>query len=147
MTICTSCVENNAPLALREGKKSLLRATRTTDTRFFQPKFKSQSQINIWDLDIIIIFLLLSKALFQTYWRTAIRWGWSENLLGQVVVWNTAGVGARTAVPWHGNLERCLLTSLTCFQIVVLLIQIKTKITTILKETRFCYCLLKINGL
>ena len=35
---------------------------------------------------IIIIFLLLSKALFQTYWRTAIRWGWSENLLGQAVV-------------------------------------------------------------
>ena len=26
----------------------------------------------------IIIILLLSKALFQTYWRTAIRWGWSE---------------------------------------------------------------------
>ena len=26
--------------------------------------------------------LLLSKAMFQTYWRTAIRWGWSENLLG-----------------------------------------------------------------
>ena len=31
---------------------------------------------------IIIIFLLLSKALFHTYWRTAILWGWSENLLG-----------------------------------------------------------------
>ena len=28
----------------------------------------------------------MSKALFQTYWRTAIRWGWSENLLGQAVV-------------------------------------------------------------
>ena len=58
------------------------------------------------------IFLLLSKALFQTYWRTAIRWGWSENLLGQAVVWNTAGVGARTAVPWHGNMENCFYTSL-----------------------------------
>ena len=31
-----------------------------------------------------------------------------ENLLGQAVVWNTAGVGAGTAVLWHGNLERCL---------------------------------------
>ena len=26
----------------------------------------------------------------------------------KAVVWNTAGVGARTAVPWDGNLERCL---------------------------------------
>ena len=59
--------------------------------------------------NIIIIFLLLSKALFQTYWRTAICWGWSENLLSQAVVWNTAGIGAQTAVPWHGNLECCLL--------------------------------------
>ena len=31
-------------------------------------------------------FLLLSKALFQTYWSTGIRWGWRENLLGQAVV-------------------------------------------------------------
>ena len=31
-----------------------------------------------------------------------------KNLLGQAVVWNTAGVGARTTVPWHGNLEWCL---------------------------------------
>ena len=31
-------------------------------------------------------FLLLSKALFQTNLRTAICWGWSENLLGQSVV-------------------------------------------------------------
>ena len=42
-----------------------------------------------WSL-IIIIFLLLSKTLFQTYWRTAIHWGWSENLLGPAVVRNTA---------------------------------------------------------
>ena len=48
---------------------------------------------------ILIIFLLLSKALFQTYWRTAIRWGWSENLLGQAVVWNTAGIGVQTTFP------------------------------------------------
>ena len=32
-----------------------------------------------------IILLLLFKALFQIYWRTAIRWGWSENRLGQAV--------------------------------------------------------------
>ena len=35
---------------------------------------------------IIKIFLLLPKALLQTYRRTAIRWGWIENLLGQSVV-------------------------------------------------------------
>ena len=31
---------------------------------------------------IIITFLLLSKALFQAYWRTAIHWGWSEKSPG-----------------------------------------------------------------
>ena len=31
-----------------------------------------------------------------------------KNLLGQAVVCNTAGVGAQTAVPLHGNLECCL---------------------------------------
>ena len=60
--------------------------------------------------NIIIIFLLLSKVLFQTYWRTAIRWSWSKNLLGQAVVWNTAAVWAWTVVPWHGHMERCLAT-------------------------------------
>ena len=77
----------------------------------FDSRNLSQSvSTHLFDIIIIIIFLLLllSKALFQTYWRTAIRSGWSENLLGQAVVWNTAGIGARTTVPWHGNLERCL---------------------------------------
>ena len=41
----------------------------------------------------LFFIFLLSKALFQTYWRTTIRWGWSENLLGHAVVWNTASVG------------------------------------------------------
>ena len=56
---------------------------------------------------IFYIFANVQNTVSDLLKDSNLPWGWSENILGQAVVSNTAGVGAQTAVPWHGNLEHC----------------------------------------
>ena len=52
---------------------------------------------------IIIILLLLSKALFQTYWRT-VHWSWSENLLGSSSSFEILPASRLEPLcQWHGD--------------------------------------------